>query len=49
MPTSSTLNLALELAAKVTDREELAALAGEVLQMSDYAYRLIEAMSGLVR
>ena len=45
MSTSTILKLALELAAKVPDREELAALAGEVLQMSDYAYRLIEAMS----
>ncbi|MFM5495583.1 hypothetical protein ACET9I_03265 [Aeromonas veronii] len=48
MFTSTTLKLALELAAKVTGREELAALAGEVSQMSDYAYRLIEATSGLV-
>ena len=33
MSTSSTLKLALELAAKVTGREELAALAGEVQQL----------------
>ncbi len=45
MSTSSTLKLALELAAKVTGREDLAALAGEVSQMSDYAYRLIEPTS----
>ncbi|WP_323913482.1 hypothetical protein [Aeromonas veronii] len=49
MSTSTTLKLALALAAKVTGREELAVLAGEVSQMSDYAYRLIEATSGLVR
>ncbi len=42
MPTSTTLKLALELAAKVTGREDLAALAGEVSRMSDYACRLIE-------
>lgn len=30
MSTSSTLKLALELAAKVTGREDLAALAGEI-------------------
>ncbi|MGN4997039.1 hypothetical protein [Aeromonas sp. 61P] len=41
MSTSTTLKLALELAAKVTGREELAALAGEVWRMSDYACRLI--------
>ncbi|MDM5114276.1 hypothetical protein [Aeromonas salmonicida] len=45
MFTSTTLKLALELAAKVTGREELAALAGEVSRMSDYAYRLIEPTS----
>ncbi|MFQ2918492.1 tape measure protein [Aeromonas allosaccharophila] len=33
MPTSSTLKLALELAAKVTGREDLAALAGEVQEL----------------
>ncbi|MFQ2613723.1 hypothetical protein ACK3ZU_02680 [Aeromonas caviae] len=42
MSTSTTLKLALELAAKVIGREDLAALAGEVPRMSDYAYRLIE-------
>ncbi|MFM1684168.1 hypothetical protein [Aeromonas salmonicida] len=41
MSTSSTLKLALELAAKVTGREDLGVLASEVWQMSDYAYRLI--------
>lgn len=41
MSTSSTLKLALELAAKVTGREDLAALAGEAWRMSDYACRLI--------
>ncbi len=45
MHTSSTLKLALELAAKVTGREELAALTGEVTRMSDYAYQLIEPTS----
>ncbi|MFQ2011820.1 hypothetical protein ACK336_01080 [Aeromonas veronii] len=45
MSTSTTLKLALELAAKVTGREDLAALAGEVPRMSDYAYRLIEPTS----
>ena len=45
MHTSSTLKLALELAAKVTGREELAALASEVSRMSDYAYRRIEPTS----
>lgn len=33
MPTSSTLKLALELAAKVTGREDLAALAGQVQEL----------------
>ncbi|MFM5679032.1 tape measure protein [Aeromonas veronii] len=33
MPTSTTLKLALELAAKVTGREDLAALAGEVQEL----------------
>ena len=33
MSTSSTLKLALELAAKVTGREDLAALAGEVQEL----------------
>lgn len=33
MSTSSTLKLALELAAKVTGREDLAALAGEVEEL----------------
>ncbi|MDF2411190.1 tape measure protein [Aeromonas sp. 2HA2] len=33
MPTSSTLKLALELAAKVTGREDLVALAGEVREL----------------
>lgn len=42
MFTSTTLKLGLELAAEVTGREELAALAGEVSRMSDYACRLIE-------
>ncbi|WP_235657017.1 hypothetical protein [Aeromonas veronii] len=42
MSTSTTLKLALELAAKVTGREDLAALASEVSQMSEYVYRLIE-------
>ncbi len=46
MSTSTTLKLALALAAKVTGREELAALAGEVSQMSDCAYRLIGAARG---
>ncbi|BBT81277.1 hypothetical protein WP8S18E11_29430 [Aeromonas veronii] len=41
MSTSTTLKLALELAAKVTGREDLAALASEVPRMSDYACRLI--------
>ena len=45
MSTSTTLKLALELAAKVTGREDLAALAGEVSRMSDYACRLIEPTS----
>ncbi len=45
MSTSTTLKLALELAAKVTGREDLAALAGEVPRMFDYAYRLIEPTS----
>lgn len=45
MFTSTTLKLALELAAKVTGREELAALAGEVLRMSDYACQLSEPTS----
>ncbi len=45
MSTSTTLKLALELAAKVTGREDLVALASEVSQMSDYAYRLIEPTS----
>ena len=49
MSTSSNLKLALALAAKVTGWEDLAALAGEVSQMSDYAYRLIAATSWLVR
>jgi len=38
---NTNLKLALELAAKVTGREDLAALAGEVWRMSDYACRLI--------
>ena len=33
MSTSTTLKLALELAAKVTGREDLAALAGEVQEL----------------
>ena len=33
MSTSSTLKLALELAAKVTGREDLAALAGQVPEL----------------
>jgi len=49
MPTSATLTLALELVTNVSGWEILAALAGKVSQMSDYAYRLIEATSGLVR
>lgn len=49
MSTSTILKLALELAAKVTGWEDLAALACEVSLMSDYAYRLIESTSGLVQ
>ncbi len=45
MPTSTHLKLALEPAAKITGREDLAALAGEVSRMSDYACRLIEPTS----
>ncbi|MGL5039615.1 MAG: hypothetical protein ACRC6D_05770 [Aeromonas sp.] len=45
MLTSTTLKLALALAAKVTSWEDLAALAGEVSRMSDYACRLIEPTS----
>lgn len=38
MSTSSTLKLALELAAKVTGREDLAALAGEVRELGPVSY-----------
>jgi hypothetical protein len=54
MSTSSTLKLALELAAKVTGREDLAALAGEVRELgpvSDEAgaetERLAKTLDGL--
>ncbi len=46
MSTSTTLKLALELATKGTGREDLA--IWRISRMSDYAYRLIGATSGLV-
>lgn len=54
MSTSSTLKLALELAAKVTGREELAALAGEVRELGPVSdetaaetERLAQTLEGL--
>lgn len=54
MSTSSTLKLALELAAKVTGREDLAALAGEVRELGPVSdettaetERLTQALEGL--
>ena len=54
MSTSSTLKLALELAAKVTGREDLAALAGEVQELGPISdetaaetTRLAQTLDGL--
>ncbi|MGE6196751.1 hypothetical protein ACLH0M_14670 [Aeromonas media] len=56
MSTSSTLKLALELAAKVTGREELSALAGEVQALGPVSdetaaetERLAQTLEGLTQ